>query len=138
MLYAPLVAPAVLGPVLQTSEITKKHLFINCFLKRSRSPILIHKYREHQRHNNFHKAAETMIIQEARERRLKTRDGGKVLTSVGLAQGKNENVEVAFPGGLRRPQCEREVKGKGLKRLGFHGQLWAWGDPLFNCKMGTV
>lgn len=40
---APLVAPAVLGPLLQTYEITKKDLLINCFLKRNRSPILILK-----------------------------------------------------------------------------------------------
>lgn len=39
-----------------------------------------------------------------------------MLTSVALAQGKEENVEVAFPRGLRGPQCEREVKGKGLRQ----------------------
>lgn len=41
-------------------------------------------------------------------------DGRKEHTLVGLAQGKDENVEVAFPSRLRGPQHERAVKDKGL------------------------
>lgn len=35
--------------------------------------------------------------------------------SVSLAQGEDENVKVAFPRGVRGPQREKEVKGRGLR-----------------------
>lgn len=35
--------------------------------------------------------------------------------SVGLAQGKDENVEAVFPRGLRGPQHKKEIKGRGLR-----------------------